>query len=67
MRQKKLEHRAEKWIPVFGKNDATTKSWSEMPDSEIGRLALVGEAKVPNRKAGQTRLFGLQLDRNDVS
>jgi hypothetical protein len=35
-----LEHRAEKWMPVFGKDDAKTNSWSEMPDSEIGRLAL---------------------------
>jgi hypothetical protein len=25
-------------MPVFGKNDAKTKSWSEMPDSEIERL-----------------------------
>jgi hypothetical protein len=25
-RQSALEHRAEKWMPVFGKNDAKTKS-----------------------------------------
>jgi hypothetical protein len=27
-------------MPVFGKNDAKTKRQSEVPDSEIGRLAL---------------------------
>ena len=25
-----LEHRARKWEPVFGKNDATTKTWGLM-------------------------------------
>jgi hypothetical protein len=28
-----LEHRAEKWIPVFRKNDAISKSWSDVRDS----------------------------------
>ena len=23
-----LEHRAKQWEPVFGKNDATTKTWA---------------------------------------
>ncbi len=25
-----LEHRAEKWVPVFRANDATTKAWSKL-------------------------------------
>src|SRR4051812_30389480 len=35
------EHRAEKWEPVFRKNDATTKAQSELGDSQFTQLALV--------------------------
>lgn len=34
------KHRAEKWIPVFRENDATTKDWSQKPNSRIGLLDL---------------------------
>jgi hypothetical protein len=39
-RGRKLERRAEKWEPVFRKNDATTKTWSGLRDSEIAQSAL---------------------------
>jgi hypothetical protein len=39
-----LELPAEKWAPVFGKGDATTKSWSGMCDLEIAHFA-PGEAR----------------------
>ncbi|WP_210185278.1 hypothetical protein, partial [Labrys sp. WJW] len=31
----RLEHRAEKWVAVFGKKDAATRNYSIEPDSEI--------------------------------
>jgi hypothetical protein len=40
-----LEHRAEKWKPVFRKNDATTKAWSGERDSEIA-LAALGSVEI---------------------
>jgi hypothetical protein len=40
VKRKSLEHRAEKWMPVFGKNDATTKIYSIGSDSEIGSDAV---------------------------
>jgi len=39
--QAALEHRAEKWVPVFGKKDAATRNYSIEPDSEI-RFDAVG-------------------------
>jgi hypothetical protein len=35
-----LEHRAEKWEPVFRENDATTKTWSGNRDSQFALAAL---------------------------
>ena len=42
-----LEHRAEKWVRVFGQNDATTINCSIAADSEIGHDAVVPEAAFP--------------------
>jgi hypothetical protein len=47
-----LEHRAQKWEPVLRKNDAATKAWSKMRDSQITHLALVS--------------FRFRLNRNDI-
>jgi hypothetical protein len=34
-RRQRLEHRAEKWVAVFGKKDPATRSYGIEPDSEI--------------------------------
>lgn len=34
-----FEHRAEKWEPVFRKNDAATRRWSRLRNSGITRPA----------------------------
>jgi hypothetical protein len=41
-RAARLEHRAEKWVPVFGKKDAATRNYSIEPDSEIRFDAVAG-------------------------
>src|SRR5262245_51000161 len=35
----RLEHRAEKWMPVFGESDARTRDYGKAPDFGIGWLA----------------------------
>jgi pilus assembly protein CpaC len=40
----RLEHRAEKWSPVFGKSDAKTKSYSKRADSRNRRFAIARAA-----------------------
>ncbi len=40
-----LEHRAEKWEPVFRKNDAATNMWSDECDSEIALGARNGGSR----------------------
>ncbi len=37
---KEIEHRAEKWEPVFGKSEATTRKWSKSDDSYHRYFAL---------------------------
>jgi hypothetical protein len=41
-----LEHRTEKWAPVFGKGDAKTKSYGKRADSRNRQFAIAGDLAV---------------------
>jgi hypothetical protein len=50
-----IEHRAEKWAPVFGKSDAKTKSYGKRADSQNRQFAIGAFAGL-RRMAAVTRL-----------